>query len=69
MAEVQDVFLASFDEYTQDHFVPLQALKVAKAIMECRTAELGGHLDVCQCGYEHPSYNSCRNRHCRSARR
>jgi hypothetical protein len=26
---------------------------------------LGGHLDQCDaCGYEHPSYNSCRNRHC-----
>jgi len=26
---------------------------------------LGGHLDRCDgCGYEHPSYNSCRNRHC-----
>ena len=25
----------------------------------------GGHLDVCsKCGYERPSYNSCRNRHC-----
>ncbi len=31
----------------------------------CRTSELGGHLDVCpSCGYEKPSYNSCRNRHC-----
>jgi hypothetical protein len=31
----------------------------------CRTAALGGHLDQCSsCGYEHPSYNSCRNRHC-----
>src|SRR5262249_33663508 len=30
-----------------------------------RTAALGGHLDHCaRCGYEHPSYNSCRNRHC-----
>jgi hypothetical protein len=32
---------------------------------QCRTAVLGGHLDVCDgCGYERPSYNSCRNRHC-----
>ncbi len=31
----------------------------------CRTAALGGHVDVCRsCGYEHPAYNSCRNRHC-----
>ena len=34
-------------------------------IERCRTAVLGGHLDVCtECGYERPSYNSCRNRHC-----
>ena len=64
MAEVQDVFLSSFDEYSSHHFVPLQAGKVAKAIMGCRTSQLGGHLDVCDCGYEQPSYNSCRNRHC-----
>ncbi len=35
------------------------------AWMRCRTAALGGHLDVCtRCGHERPSYNSCRNRHC-----
>jgi hypothetical protein len=34
-------------------------------IGQCRTAALGGHVDHCPgCGYEHPSYNSCRNRHC-----
>ena len=65
MAEVQDVFLASFEEYGMNHFVPLQAQKAAKAIMECRTLALGGHTDVCtDCGYAHQSYNSCRNRHC-----
>lgn len=31
----------------------------------CRTADLGGHVDVCRsCGFERPAYNSCRNRHC-----
>jgi len=35
------------------------------AIERCRTAALGGHLEVCLgCGHEKPSYNSCRNRHC-----
>jgi hypothetical protein len=35
------------------------------AIEHCRTAALGGHLDVCDtCGHAIPSYNSCRNRHC-----
>jgi hypothetical protein len=39
--------------------------RVLTDIAQCRTAVLGGHLDRCvQCGYEHPSYNSCRNRHC-----
>ncbi|MFO0570959.1 MAG: IS91 family transposase [Polyangiaceae bacterium] len=38
---------------------------VLSAIERCRTAVLGGHLDVCRsCGHEHPAYNSCRNRHC-----
>jgi hypothetical protein len=38
---------------------------VLSAIELCRTAALGGHVDVCaRCGYEHPAYNSCRNRHC-----
>lgn len=34
-------------------------------IERCGTAALGGHLDFCEaCGYEHPVYNPCRNRHC-----
>jgi Putative transposase/Transposase zinc-binding domain len=39
--------------------------RVLSAIELCRTAALGGHLEVCvHCGHEHPAYNSCRNRHC-----
>jgi predicted Zn-ribbon and HTH transcriptional regulator len=39
--------------------------RVLTDIAQCRTAKLGGHLDRCkQCGFERPSYNSCRNRHC-----
>jgi hypothetical protein len=39
--------------------------RVLSAIVLCRTAELGGHVDVCRsCGFERPAYNSCRNRHC-----
>jgi hypothetical protein len=34
-------------------------------IEACRTAQLGGHLDLClDCGHQRPAYNSCRNRHC-----
>lgn len=42
-----------------------QQLKAFRAIQNCRTAALGGHLDSCsRCGHQAISYNSCRNRHC-----
>jgi hypothetical protein len=42
-----------------------QQLKAFRALLNCRTAALGGHLDACpQCGFQAISYNSCRNRHC-----
>jgi len=47
------------------HRLSPQQKRVLTDIAQCRTAVLGGHLDVCRsCGYERPSYNSCRNRHC-----
>jgi hypothetical protein len=40
-------------------------LRTLRAIKNCRTAELGGHVDACSsCGVIKISYNSCRNRHC-----
>ena len=38
-----------------------QKLKVFRALQNCRTAALGGHLDACPgCGYQQAiSYNSC----------
>ena len=44
----------------------LEQRRALTDIAQCRTAALGGHLDECSehCGYEQPSYNSCRNRHC-----
>jgi hypothetical protein len=45
--------------------LPASHKKAMRAVEFCRTKELGGHLDRCDaCGFEHPSYNSCRNRHC-----
>jgi hypothetical protein len=36
-----------------------------RAIVACRTAALGGHVEVCDdCGVARVAYNSCRNRHC-----
>jgi hypothetical protein len=38
---------------------------VLDAIVRCRTAALGGHLDKCvRCGHQAISFNSCRSRHC-----
>lgn len=39
--------------------------KTLRAIGQCRTMALGGHVDACDsCGNISISYNSCRNRHC-----
>ena len=36
-----------------------------RALSECRTAALGGHLEACdRCGNRRSVYHSCRNRHC-----
>jgi Putative transposase/Transposase zinc-binding domain len=65
--EVADVIRAageSFFECSQKWFTWLH-LKVLNAILRCRTAALGGHVDACsKCGHTAVSYNSCRNRHC-----
>ncbi len=65
--EVADILRAQGGRFLQRHRNRLsyQQLKVMRAITCCRTAALGGHVDVCsQCGYQAISYNSCRNRHC-----
>ncbi|MBI3301254.1 MAG: transposase zinc-binding domain-containing protein, partial [Deltaproteobacteria bacterium] len=39
--------------------------KVLRAIVQGRTAVLGGHVEACEaCGTEQICYNSCRTRHC-----
>jgi Transposase zinc-binding domain len=65
--EVADIFRAQGKNFIDRHRTTFrfQQLKVMRAIMHCRTAALGGHVDVCpRCGDRAISYNSCRNRHC-----
>jgi Putative transposase/Transposase zinc-binding domain len=63
--ELADVFRQYGDSYRKTHPLPASHQKVMRAIEVCRTQALGGHLKQCDsCGFEHPSYNSCRNRHC-----
>ena len=65
MPEVQNVFSEYGEVYESSHPMTIQQRKAFHAIRQCRTAALGGHVDECpDCGYQRPSYNSCRNRHC-----
>ena len=64
--EVADVFRAHGQHYRATHPLGEHQRKAMWCIEACRTAVLGGHVDVCDdCGEEsRPSYNSCRNRNC-----
>jgi len=65
--EVADIIRVAGDSFIERNRAHLAwpQLKVLRAIRDCRTAALGGHLDRCsRCGYQAISYNSCRNRHC-----
>jgi Putative transposase/Transposase zinc-binding domain len=64
-AELADIFRSHGESYHKTHSLSASQRKVMRAVSVCRTKELGGHLKQCDtCGFEHPSYNSCRNRHC-----
>jgi len=63
--EVADILQKYGEEYKNTHAMTGEQRKVMAAITACRTAQLGGHQDVCDhCGIVINSYNSCRNRHC-----
>ena len=51
--------------YLAAHPLSVAKAKVWRAILACRTAALGGHLELCDaCGTTRHVYHSCRNRHC-----
>ena len=63
--EVSDIFRKHGQAYRVTHKMLLNHIRTMRAIERCRTAELGGHVDECDCcGHIRISYNSCRNRHC-----
>jgi len=67
--EVADIVRAVGNRFVENsrQWITRKHLKVLRAIVHCRTAELGYHLDECtntDCGYSGYSYNSCRDRHC-----
>jgi len=64
--EVSKIFHHHGQAYRENHRLSPEQHKAMGDIERCRTAHLGGHMDVCShgCGYLAISYNSCRNRHC-----
>jgi hypothetical protein len=63
--EVAQIFRAHGEAYRATHVLTPEQARAMRAVEHCRTATLGGHLDVCErCDFERPAYNSCRNRHC-----
>lgn len=65
MSEVAAIFHQYGEAYRSTHSLSLPHLKAMSAIENCRTSQLGGHVDGCDaCNHIQISYNSCRNRHC-----
>ena len=62
---LQDIFCTSYPEYERTHALPAHVRRAARAIMQCRTAALGGHVHACPDGHmSRIWYNSCRHRSC-----
>src|SRR3954447_3765955 len=65
--EVADIFRRHGEAYRQAHAGHLSRTerRVMGAIVACRTAVLGGHVERrAECGLIRIAYNSCRDRHC-----
>lgn len=63
--ELADVFKRHGKQFLQYNSLCANQHKAFHDIIQCRSAELGGHVEACKkCGYTRYAYNSCRNRHC-----
>jgi hypothetical protein len=65
LVTLQQIFQDAFPAYEQTHPLPTHVRRAARAIMQCRTAALGGHIQACPDGHvARIWYNSCRHRSC-----
>jgi hypothetical protein len=63
--ELADIFRREAPAYREKHRLTHAQNRAIDAILACRTAALGGHVEQCgQCSHTRIGYNSCRNRHC-----
>lgn len=64
-ARIADVFRRHALAYRDAHALIPEQARVLAAVCVCRTAELGGFVDVCvACGFTRQVFHSCRDRHC-----
>ena len=62
---LQTIFQDAYPAFEQAHPLPTHVRRAARAIMQCRTAALGGHIQACPDGHmARIWYNSCRHRSC-----
>jgi hypothetical protein len=65
MLTLHTIFQEAFSAYEQMHPLPAHVRRAARAIMQCRTAALGGHVPACPAGPRARIWsNSCRHRAC-----
>ena len=63
--EVADIFRKHIKDYQNTYPLYPAQQRVVSHLLNCRTAQLGGHLDRCShCGAQRILYHSCRDRHC-----
>jgi hypothetical protein len=63
--EVSHIIRQFGNTYKKEYSPTGYISKTLEALLNCRTAQMGGHVDVCtKCNHIRISYNSCRNRHC-----
>ena len=63
--ELAEVFRRYGKDFRKKNYLSSGQSKTMRHIETCRTAALGGHIEVCNhCGFQKNAYNSCRDRHC-----
>ena len=65
LVTLHTIFQDAFPAYERTHPLPAHVRRAARAIMPCRTAALGGHIQACPEGHiARLWYNACRHRSC-----
>ena len=54
LVTLQTIFQDAFPAYEQRHALPAHVRRAAHALMQCRTAALGGHVQACPDGHVVP---------------